>query len=206
MQSEEINRNKKKKRRGWIFGNPIPFVFVVVAISCMLVLVLSILRLPDVSVVQFQKGFKFTKLNENRGFGKLGEMMVELLPCELAFTVFVPSEKAFERDLRLHVNSSLVADQRDDTDAILSRVLGFSAIPRKIYSNSLRVGEEISFDSVSGFRLYIHKLLDGSLVVNGVRSAWVDMSKREIVVHIMDGVIMDAEFEQSVQPDEDEDN
>jgi hypothetical protein len=49
--------------------------------------------------------------------------------------------------------------------------------------------------------LYISKDLDGMLVVNRIRSEKVDLRRGQIVVHIMDGVIMDAEFEQAVQPD-----
>ncbi|GFY82131.1 hypothetical protein Acr_02g0003710 [Actinidia rufa] len=62
-------------------------------------------------------------------------------------------------------------------------------------------GEEICYDSLSGFSLYISKDSDGMLIVNRVRSERVDLRKGKIVVHVMDGVIMDAEFEQSVQPD-----
>ncbi|KAJ0102524.1 hypothetical protein Patl1_06543 [Pistacia atlantica] len=87
--------------------------------------------------------------------GKFVEMMVGMLPEDLAFTVFVPSEKAFERDLRLRVN---------------------------------------------------HDLEDAMLVVNRVKSERVDLKKGKIVVHIMDGVIMDADFEQSVLPDNNEED
>jgi len=39
------------------------------------------------------------------------------------------------------------------------------------------------------------------LVVNRIRSEKVDLRRREIVVHVMDEVLMDGEFEQAVQPD-----
>lgn len=138
--------------------------------------------------------------------GKFGEMMVEMLPQDLAFTIFVPSEEAFKRDLRLSLNDSLKQDKFNDTYAIVSRVLGFSAVPRTICSVDLRFGEVVSYDSLSGFPLYVSKDVGGIVVVNRIRSEIVDVRKREIVVHVLDGVIMDADFEQSVLYEETEED
>ena len=134
-----------------------------------------------------------------------GEMMIEMLPEDLAFTVFVPSERAFERDLRIRANDSFLAEKRNDTYAVVSRILGFSAIPRALFSMMIYSNKEVSYDSLSGFPLYISKDAKGMLVVNRIRSERVDVRRRELIVHIMDGVIMDAEFELSVQPDYTED-
>ncbi|KAK9283744.1 hypothetical protein L1049_011994 [Liquidambar formosana] len=195
----------QKMRRGRLFKNSIAFVLVVVSVCCMFAVIISMLRLPEVPMGNRAIGYngimKTRKVFEDGRIGKFGEMMVEMLPEDLAFTVFVPSEKAFERDLRLRVSDSLVAEKFNDTYAILSRILGFSAVPRTLLSVTVPFGKEISFDSVSGFGLYISKDLHGTLVVNRVRSQRVDLRSGEIVVHTMDGVIMDAEFEQSVQPD-----
>ncbi|KAA8539629.1 hypothetical protein F0562_026321 [Nyssa sinensis] len=138
---------------------------------------------------------------EEERIGKFGEMMIKMLPEDLAFTIFIPSEKAFERNLRLQVNDSLFAEKVNDTYAILTHILGFLTVPRMIYSDTVPFGKEISYDSLSGFRLYISKDLNGMLLVNRVPSNRVDFRKGEIVLHIMNGVIMDAAFEQSVQPD-----
>lgn len=169
---------------------------------------ISVLRLPEVSlrsrVIGPYRTIKNRKISGGEVIGKFGEMMIEMLPEDLAFTVFVPSERAFERELRLRVNDSLVAEKRNDTYAVVSRILGFSAVPRTISSTMVPSGEEIFYDSLSGFTLYISKDVDGMLVVNRIRSERVDLRRREIIVHIMDGVIMDAEFEQSVQPDDTE--
>lgn len=139
---------------------------------------------------------------DQQQLGKFGEKMIEMLPNDLAFTVFVPSEEAFERDLKLWANDSLAAEKKmnddDDTYAVLSRILGFSAVPRTIYSSTVDFGKEIDFDSLSGFRLDVRKEVDGMLVVNGVRSRRGDLRRGEIVVHVMDGVIMDADFQQSI--------
>ncbi|XP_050250708.1 uncharacterized protein LOC126697672 [Quercus robur] len=193
--------SKKKMRRGPFTKNSIAFVCIVVSVCCIFVVFISMFRLPEVPVGMYQTA-KTGRVSENEKFiGRFGGMMIEMLPEDLAFTVFVPSQKAFERDLRLRVNDSLVGEKMNDTYAIVSRVMGFSAVPWTLSSVMVPVGGEVSYDSISGFPLYITKDIDGMLVVNRIRSERVDLRKGEIVVHVMDGVIMDAEFEQSVQPD-----
>ncbi|XP_026417518.1 uncharacterized protein LOC113313002 [Papaver somniferum] len=202
----------KKLRKNWVLSNLIVFVSVVVLVSCFLVIFVSLLKLPDVSQPKGMFGSHRRLRNrkvvkEDESLGELGEMMIGMLPADLAFTVFVPSVKAFANELKLQVNDSVVGlTENDNTFAILSRILAFSAIPRSLLSVNVPVGKEVTFDSISGFTLYISRDSDGSLVVNRVRSKRLDLRKRDMVVHIMDGVIMDAEFEQSVQPEnEDED-
>ncbi|KAI3873754.1 hypothetical protein MKX03_009839 [Papaver bracteatum] len=202
----------KKLRKNWMLNNLIVFVWMVIFVSCFLVIFVSLLKLPDVSqhkgTFGSHRGLRNRKVvKEDESLGELGEMMIGMLPADLAFTVFVPSVKAFANELKLQVNDSVVGlKENDNTFAILSRVLAFSAIPRSLLSVNVPVGKEVTFDSISGFTLYISRDSDGSLVVNRVRSKRLDLRKRDMVVHIMDGVIMDAEFEQSVQPEnEDED-
>ncbi|XP_030472705.2 uncharacterized protein LOC115690494 [Syzygium oleosum] len=195
-------------RRGYFVKNSIAFVCMVVSLCCFLILFLSTLKLPEVSssndAVRSHRTTKDRKFSENWHLGMFGNMLVEMLPQDLAFTIFVPSEKAFWRDLRLNVNESFAAENINNTYAIVSRVLGFSAVPRALTSDAVPVGKEISYDSLSGFTLYISKAVNGKIVVNRVQSESLDRRKGEIVVHIMDGVIMDADFKQSVQPDYDE--
>ncbi|KAL5733085.1 hypothetical protein ACOSQ2_032777 [Xanthoceras sorbifolium] len=186
-----------KMKRSCILKNSIFLVLVVVSVCCLLVLILSMHRLPEISLGRPYHIMINRKVSANE-LGKFAEMMLEMLPKDLAFTVFVPSAKAFERDLKLQVNNSLVGDKMNNTYAIISRVLGFSAVPRTLSLVSVPFGEEISYDSLSGYPLYVSKSLDGMLVVNTVRSERVDLKNGKIVVHIMDGVIMDAEFEQSI--------
>lgn len=191
-------QSSKKMRRGQIQRNSILFVFVVVSGCCLFVVIMSTLRLPQVSL-----GRKVTRNNE---LGPFADIMIGMLPEDLAFTLFIPSERAFERDLKLRVNDSFVGDNMNNTYAIVSRVLGFSAIPRMISSNMLHSGEVVSYDSLSGLELFIAKGLDGMLTVNRVKTERVDMKKGKILIHVMDGVIMDAEFEQSIASDFDEGN
>ncbi|XP_057981708.1 uncharacterized protein LOC131167007 [Malania oleifera] len=200
--------HSNKIRRRCFLKNSIALMLAVVSFSCLLIVIISTLRLPDASSERrSHRTFRIRDVASKGelGLGKFGEMMLEMLPDDLAFTVFVPSERAFERDLRLRINQSLVAEKWNDTYAVLSRILGFSAVPRAISSASVPLGKEISYDSLSGFSLCIWKDRDGAVVANRVRSERVDLKKREIVVHVIDGVIMDAEFEESVRPDDEED-
>ncbi|XP_047982923.1 uncharacterized protein LOC125223704 [Salvia hispanica] len=141
---------------------------------------------------------KTTDLSKRASIGEFGETVIKLLPEDLAFTLFLPSEEAIRRDLRLKRNDS-------DSYAVLTRVLGFSSVPRWIWSGDLERGKEKSYDSISGLSLCVSKDLNGNVVVNGVVSEEVDLRIGEIVVHVMDGVVMDAEFQQSVRPDDDDD-
>lgn len=192
-------------RRGLSLQNSVAFVSVVVSVSCLLIVIMSTFRLPELSMRNnsflTSKGIKNRVLSQDEEIGKFGEMMIQMLPEDLAFTIFIPSEKAFEHDLKLMVNESLVDEKLNDTYAILSRLLGFSAIPQALTSDRLASGKEVSLDSISGYRLYISKDSDNMLVVNSVPAKRVDLKSGEIVVHIINGVIMDAEFEQSVRPD-----
>ncbi|GAB2272349.1 hypothetical protein Dimus_007173 [Dionaea muscipula] len=201
MEQLGMKRMRRKNGRQRLLSSPIASTCVIVSALCLLFVVVSIVRMPHNDSAahwsETQHHHRDLK-NDGDGLGPFGEMMINMLPDDLSFTVFVPLETAFKRDLGLQMNdSSSTAEKRDNTYAIVSRVLGFSAVPRKLYSNSVPVKEEVSFDSVSGFRLNVYRGLDGSLLVNRVRSVSMDMLKGDIVVHMMDGVVMDAEFEQS---------
>uniref|UniRef100_A0A0E0KB19 FAS1 domain-containing protein n=1 Tax=Oryza punctata TaxID=4537 RepID=A0A0E0KB19_ORYPU len=139
--------------------------------------------------------------------GEFGDMMVSMLPKNLAFTVFVPSPESFRRVLKLRRPNDSVADGKADdaTYAVVSRVLGFSAVPRRLRAadvEPLRSRQQVVvpvLESVSGLRISAWRRdVDGALVVNGVPSECVDIVKeRDIIVHVMAGVLMDAEFERS---------
>ncbi|CAK9326245.1 unnamed protein product [Citrullus colocynthis] len=197
-------------KRTFILKSPIAFVFMILSLCCILIVLITTLRLPELTVgvkaVTSDKVSVIRKIPKDDKLGKFGEMMIKMLPKDLAFTLFIPSENAFERELNLRVNESFISTEKlDNTYAVISRILGFSAVPRTIFSTLVDYGNEISYDAVSGFTLHISKDRDGMLMVNGVRSEMVDIKKKDVLVHIMDGVIMDAAFEQSVKPDDSED-
>ncbi|XP_054821322.1 uncharacterized protein LOC129320133 [Prosopis cineraria] len=195
--------------RRLVLKHSFALVGMLVCVSCLLIVIGTVLKLPEASPKNREMGiyhpaFKSRKVPQNFKLGKFGEMMVEMLPQDLAFTIFIPSEEAFKRDLHLSVNDSLVPEKFNDTYAILTRIMGFSAVPRELSSVDLAFDELVSYDSLSGFQLYIAKAKDRMLVVNRIRSEIMDVRKRKIVVHIMNGVIMDSDFEQSVISDDTE--
>ncbi|XP_042510168.1 uncharacterized protein LOC122085716 [Macadamia integrifolia] len=195
----------KNLRRVSFLKSSIAFIFVVVSVSCLLVVAVSVLRLPEVSLgsnaLGTYRALRLKEVSEEKTLGELGKMMVEMLPDDLAFTIFLPSEKAFERDVKLSAYSSLGEQNVNDTYAVLTRILGFSTVPRSLPLVAIPLGKEISLESIAGFGLYASRDSKGKLLVNRVSSERVDLRKGEIVVHIMHGVIMDAEFEQAFQPD-----
>ncbi|XVE57263.1 hypothetical protein DITRI_Ditri04bG0077600 [Diplodiscus trichospermus] len=168
------------------------------------------LKVPEVAVgnraMPFYKNINMLNVSGNgNSLGTFGNMMIQMLLEDLAFTVFIPSETTFEHDLRLHAKDNLDVEKMNDTYAVISRVLGFSGVPCSLDSATVPAGEEVSYDSLSGFTLFISKDVRGVLGVNGDKSDRVDIRRGNLVVHFMDGVIMDAEFEQSSQPDLDGD-
>ncbi|XP_007014313.2 PREDICTED: uncharacterized protein LOC18589333 isoform X1 [Theobroma cacao] len=206
-----MNNQQKEMRRGYLFKNSIAFVLLVVSLCCFLVVIISMLNVPDAALgnaaMPLYKNLSILKVSDNDNpLSTFGNMMIQMLPQDLAFTVFIPSETAFTRDLRLRKNDSLVGEKMNDAYAVISRVLGFSAIPRILDSATVPAGGEVSYDSLSGFTLFVSKDVGGVLMVNGVKSERVDIRRGKHVVHVMDGVIMDAEFEQSVEPDFDVDD
>ncbi|OEL31661.1 hypothetical protein BAE44_0007320 [Dichanthelium oligosanthes] len=122
--------------------------------------------------------------------------MVSMLPKDLPFTVFVPSQDSFGRVLGLQrSNASAGAEGDDNTYAVLSHMLGFSAVPRRLLAAD--VPPRLPLDSVSGLRIHASRDVRGALVVNSLRSECVDAIRGETVVHVIAGVLMDAEFERS---------
>lgn len=196
-------------KKGLILKHSLALVTILVTVYCIFIVIVTFFKLPEVQNKSNQKmGFypitRSRKVSvQDLNLGKFGEMMIEMLPQDLAFTVFVPSEEAFKRDLHLSVDDSLKQDKFNDTYAIVICVLGFSAVPLTVWSVDLRFGEVVNYESLSGFSLYVSKDVDGMVVVNRIRSEIVDVRKKGIVVHVLDGVIMDADFEQSVSSEED---
>eukprot|EP01018_Ginkgo_biloba_P010810 Gb_06021 [translate_table: standard] len=153
-------------------------------------------------------------VKESATLGGFGEIMVGMLADDLPFTVFVPSENDFRRILGASIDAGtkignftrqmLVNSTSDNVMAIISRILGFSAVPSHLPSKSVPLNGELIVESLSGFRLQLARVSNGILVVNNVSCEVTDRRRAQTIVHVVRGVIMDAEFEQSVKM-EDED-
>lgn len=199
-------RRKRKRNEIFKLGNAVKFVCLLGFCFFIIVQILSQLRLPKLTASEdtiSSPEFRHSKLYSPK-ISEFGETVINMLPEDLAFTLFLPSERAFERDLRLIRNHSLLGEKANESFAILTRVLGFSALPRWIHAADLEVGKEVIYDSISGFSLFITKDANGTVIVNGVASELVDLklhTARKTLVHVMDGVVMDSEFEESMQPE-----
>ncbi|KAL2253822.1 UNVERIFIED_CONTAM: hypothetical protein Sindi_0176900 [Sesamum indicum] len=67
------------------------------------------------------------------------------------------------------------------------------AVPRWISVVDLEHGKEKIYESISEFNLYASK--DSRVVVKGVVSEQTGLKMGNVLVHVVDGVVMDAEFE-----------
>ncbi|KZV43953.1 hypothetical protein F511_22604 [Dorcoceras hygrometricum] len=191
----------RRRRRQEIFRLKTAVKYVCILGFCLFIIVQTAtqLQLTASENTISASEFRSVKLH-SRKIGEFGETVINMLPEDLAFTLFLPSERAFERDLGLVPERSLA----NESFAILTRVLGFSALPRWIHSADLEVGKEVIYHSISGFGLYIRRDSNQTVIVNGVASELVDLKigkDRKTLVHVMDGVVMDSEFEESIQPE-----
>ncbi|KAL8526421.1 hypothetical protein ACS0TY_015573 [Phlomoides rotata] len=191
---------RRRKIEGVKLKNPVTFFCTIIAVTFTIVQIISMLQLMNISQSTISSpNSKIPHDNLSRGanIGEFGEMVIKMLPEDLAFTLFLPSEEAIRRELRLDRNDS-------NSYAILTRILGFSAVPRWISSVELEFGKQKIYDSISGFSLYVWKDINEMMVVNGVVSDQVDLKIEKILVHVMNGVVMDAEFEQTLHDEDDE--
>ncbi|KAL8516998.1 hypothetical protein ACS0TY_015291 [Phlomoides rotata] len=191
---------RRRKIEGVKLKNPVKFFCTIIAVTFTIVQIISMLQLMNISQSTISSpNSKIPHDNLSRGanIGEFGEMVIKMLPEDLAFTLFLPSEEAIRRELRLDRNDS-------NSYAILTRILGFSAVPRWISSVELEFGKQKIYDSISGFSLYVWKDINEMMVVNGVVSDQVDLKIEKILVHVMNGVVMDAEFEQTLHDEDDE--
>lgn len=134
--------------------------------------------------------------------------MLSFLRPDLPFTVFIPNPLIFDSMLQaissrfntsgtLSLNSTV--SEEESNYAIVSRIFGFSAVPRRILFGMVPLNGEMGLESVSGFQLNVARLpSNGALVVNNLACTVVDIEREAIVVHLIDGILMDSDFEQSV--------
>lgn len=187
--------------------SPVFLIFLLITASSLTILIFTFLRLPETPLITGDHLVLRKDISEELGF--FGNMMVEMLPEDLVFTAFVPSDKAFNRDLGMMKSNntrktkSSEDDEGDDTYAVVSRIMGFAVVPYRVEERDIGEDETASYESLSGFTLKIWRRKKksgngGGLVVNGVETEKIGLKRGKIIVHTMDGVIMDSDFAQSV--------
>ncbi|EFJ23450.1 hypothetical protein SELMODRAFT_442972 [Selaginella moellendorffii] len=131
--------------------------------------------------------------------GPIGKSMVDMLggqDLDLAFTSFVPSEAILDKLVKPSGEDS---NRDGNRQALLSRLLASSSVPSRISSTSLRPGEQLQVETISGYKLSLGVDVNRGLVVNGMRCVARDLRIGEmLVVYIVKGVIMDPELRRSV--------
>ncbi|MBC6994727.1 fasciclin domain-containing protein [Neolewinella lacunae] len=108
--------------------------------------------------------------------------LVETLNGEGPFTVFAPTDAAFAA-LPAGTLDGLLADPTGD----LTKILTFHVVPTKAMAADLKDGQVLT--TVSGGELSV-SIVDGSVMINGVKVSTADIVAENGVVHVLDGVLL----------------
>ncbi|KAL9298449.1 hypothetical protein AtNW77_Chr2g0220781 [Arabidopsis thaliana] len=114
----EINAIETMKKPHFL-KNPMFFLFLLITASSLTILIFSFLKLPETPLAA---GNHLCKLGDDISdeLGFFGKMMIEMLPEDLVFIAFVPSEISFSRDLGLKLNNSRPIKSHEDKKKITS--------------------------------------------------------------------------------------
>lgn len=142
---------------------------------------------------------------KHQSVGAFGDMMIAMLgPTDVPFTLFVPSHAAFLNVSSIFRRIEEKGEELDITEtnspiyAVMSHLLSFSAVPKPILSKHVPVVKEVVYESLSGFLLSLTRVPGRGLLVNNVTCAATDLRRGRFVIHVLNGVLMDFEFEQSM--------
>lgn len=108
--------------------------------------------------------------------------LVETLNGEGPFTVFAPTDAAFAA-LPAGTVDALLADPTGD----LTKILTFHVVPTKALAADLKDGQVLT--TVSGGELSV-SIVDGSVMINGMKVSTADILSENGVVHVLDGVLL----------------
>lgn len=175
-----------------------------VVISYFALTIFFYIRAPSPSRL-FNSNFPVTRADSgHRSVGVFGDAMVAMLgTTEEPFTIFVPSQAAFQ-----NVSSMFREEQAQDlTDAnsaayaVMSHLLSFSAVPKSILSKHVPFDKEVVFEAMSGFLISMTRVHGKGLLVNNMTCSETDLRRGRLVLHVVNGVVMDSEFAQSMVQD-----
>ncbi|KAH9298632.1 hypothetical protein KI387_030314, partial [Taxus chinensis] len=118
--------------------------------------------------------------------------MVRMLPDDLPFTVFVPSEQKLQRTLGQRDNFAgegnfteemVVNSTYNNTIAVVSRIIGFSIVPLNLLSSYVKSRDGCGF--YISIQLQITRSSCGVLYVNNVSCEVTDARKGQLIAHVM---------------------
>lgn len=108
--------------------------------------------------------------------------LVETLNGEGPFTVFAPTDAAFAA-LPAGALDALLADPTGD----LTKILTFHVVPGKALAADLKDGQVLT--TVNGAELTV-SIVEGSVMINGVKVSTADIAAGNGVVHVLDGILL----------------
>ena len=112
--------------------------------------------------------------------------LVETLKGEGPFTVFAPTDAAFEKLLKdLDITAEELLDHPD-----LAKVLTYHVVPAKVMSTDLE--DKMEADTVNGQKLKVD-LTDG-VMINDAKVTTADMEAKNGVIHVIDTVLVPEDF------------
>ncbi|CAI5526056.1 unnamed protein product [Closterium sp. Naga37s-1] len=123
--------------------------------------------------------------------------MAGMLSTDEPFTLFAPSD-----DFLLDISSVFHKYPRTKEliDPMLSRLVGYSAVPRRIPAADIPLGAFERLESITGFIINVGRdPRTGRIFANGVPSKQVDILEGQLVVHLIDGMLGPLDFVESVR-------
>lgn len=109
--------------------------------------------------------------------------LVETLKGEGPFTVFAPTNAAFEALPEGTVESLLTPEKKADLTAILT----YHVVPGSVMAADLSDGQKVT--TVQGEELTV-SIKDGVVMINGATVTAADLTGSNGVVHVIDAVLM----------------
>lgn len=109
--------------------------------------------------------------------------LVETLKGEGPFTVFAPTNAAFEALPAGTVESLLTAEKKAD----LTSILTYHVVPGSVMAADLTDGQKVT--TVQGQELTV-SIKDGKVMINGANVTAADLAGSNGVVHVIDAVLM----------------
>ncbi len=113
--------------------------------------------------------------------------LAETLQGEGPFTVFAPTDAAFEKLPEGTVESLLEPENKEKLQAILT----YHVLPAKVMAGDIK-GKQVSVDTVNGTKLDVNAT-NGGVMAGGANVIAADIRASNGVIHVVDTVILPPE-------------
>ena len=113
--------------------------------------------------------------------------LAETLQGEGPFTVFAPTDAAFEKLPEGTVENLLEPENKEKLQAILT----YHVLPAKVMAGDIK-GKQVSADTVNGTKLDVNAT-NGGVMAGGAKVIAADIAASNGVIHVVDTVILPPE-------------